>query len=310
MTEQNKTGLLNTSPAPHIRSGDSIKRIMWTVVIALLPLTAYGIYNFGIPAFYIILVSVLSAVAAEVLFLYLKKIPVTVFDGSAVITGLLVGLMLPIGAPLWIAAIGSVFAVIIAKHLFGGPEVNVFNPALAGIAFIMIFRLSEMTGSWYNFHGISFLSTSREAFDTFLSVNTGGMIAETSALLVFSGGVFLFLRRIITWHIPVAFIGTAFVSAYIYYSLAGLETPAVQGLAHIIQGGFLLGVFFMATDPVTSPVTPRGMMLFGAGCGLLTIFITILWGYPEGIIFSILLMNAALYLIGRFRWRVGLQSED
>lgn len=341
------TSLLVLSSAPHIKSADGINKIMWTVIIALIPNIIYSVYIFGASAAILLAVSVIAAFLSEFIYQKLMKRPVTVLDGSAVITGLLVAMNVPPHAPPWMAAIGSVFAIIIVKQLFGGIGFNIFNPALAGRAFMMASWPVYMTTSWHKFPTGNIIAeklTSRGSipqevfdiitqatplaalkesqrlvqeynitidnlFDYFWSSNIleslfigniGGCIGETSALLILFGGLFLLWRRVITWHIPVAFIGTVAIVSYLYYFLIGFSHPGFVVIIHVLSGGVFLGAFFMATDMVTSPVSSRGMVLFGIGCGLLTFSIRVLGGYPEGVSYSILLMNATVPLIDRF----------
>lgn len=341
------TSLLVLSSAPHIKSADGINKIMWTVIIALIPNTVYSIYIFGANAAILLFVSVAAAVFSEFFYQKFMKRPVKVLDGSAVITGLLVAMNVPPHAPSWMVAIGSAFAIVIVKQLFGGIGFNIFNPALAGRAFMMASWPVYMTTSWHKFPTGNIIAeklTSRGSipqevfdiitqatplaalkesqklvqeynitidnlFDYFWSSNIleslfigniGGCIGETSALLILLGGLFLMVRKVITWHIPVAFIGTVATVSYLYYFFIGFSHPGFVVLIHVLSGGVFLGAFFMATDMVTSPVSPRGMVLFGMGCGLLTFAIRVLGGYPEGVSYSILLMNATVPLIDRF----------
>jgi electron transport complex protein RnfD len=346
MAEIKDTFIPSLSNAPHIKTADSISKVMWTVVIALLPVTAYGVSIFGLNSLLIILVSVAAAVASETAFQILMKRKFSAFDGSAVLTGLLVALNVPPAAPAWVAGIGSVFAIIIVKQLFGGLGYNIFNPALAARAFMMASWPTEMTTKWHKFSGGNILSPEitnvtkipHEVFDiitqatplsllkegpTFLKEynigieqlhdllltpemlkamfvgNAGGVIGETSALLILIGGIFMMIRKVISWHIPLSYIGTMFGMTWLYYYSAGFPYPELLGLVHIISGGLFLGAFFMATDMVTSPVTARGKIIFGIGCGVLTFTIRIMGGYPEGVSYAILLMNSAVPLLDR-----------
>ncbi|MFC1670627.1 RnfABCDGE type electron transport complex subunit D [Spirochaetota bacterium] len=347
MAEEKKPSLLAISVAPHFKSRDSIKLIMWMVVISLMPSTVYSVYIFGIKALILIAVAIVSAVISEALFQLAMKKAVTALDGSAVITGLLVAMNVPPEAPFWIVIVGSVFAVIIVKQLFGGLGFNIFNPALAARAFLMASWPVHMTTRWFKFSDGNVLSqgvknitsVSDTAFSAITQAtplgllkegpkiieeygigidkihdllfstkmlkslfigNVGGVIGETSALLLLIGGIFLLIRKIITWHIPVSFIGTVAVLMFLYYFVTGQPQPHVFTLFHLLSGGLFLGAFFMATDMVTSPVTNKGMILFGFGCGLITFVIRIWGGYPEGVSYSILLMNAFVPLIDRF----------
>ena len=347
MSEENKPLLLAVSEAPHIRAKDSITSIMWTVVIALMPAAGYSIYLFGLNALVVLLASIAAAVATEAAVQRALKRPVTALDGSAALTGLLVGMNIPPEAPLWVGVIGSIFAIVIVKQLFGGLGFNIFNPALAARAFLMASWPVHMTTRWHAFSGSNVLAEGvrnvtaipKEAFDAITSAtplsllkaapilseeyncaiqkiqgllvspdmlkslfvgNVGGVIGETSALLLLIGGIILLARRIITWHVPVAFIGTVGVLMYAYYALTGHTQAHFFSLFHVLSGGLFLGAFFMATDVVTSPVTGKGLLLFGFGCGLITCVIRIWGGYPEGVSYSILIMNALVPLIDRF----------
>lgn len=347
MADQEKKKLLAVSNAPHIRENDSIKKIMWTVVIALLPALIYSVYLFGMKALLLLVTGAVTAVVAEALMQLALKKPVTALDGSAVITGILVAMNVPPGAPLWMVGIGSAFAVIIVKQLFGGLGFNIFNPALAARAFMLASWPVHMTTGWHSFRGSNVLVKGVEnslnlpagvfdslthatpltvlkegsrllqdyniTFDQFHSFlfspemiksqfmgSIGGCVGETSGALLLLGGIILLARKVITWHIPVSYIGTVGVLALVYYSLAGYPAPQMVALSHVLTGGLFLGAFFMATDMVTSPVTGRGMILFGMGCGAITFVIRIWGGYPEGVSYSILLMNAVVPLIDRF----------
>lgn len=347
MSENNKSGLLRISNAPHIKTKDTVTSIMWTVVIALLPATIYSIWLFGLKAFIVIAAGILAAVFAETIFQKIMKQDITIKDGSAVLTGLLIAMNVPPTAPIWMVVLGSFFGVIIVKQLFGGLGFNVFNPALAARAFLMASWPVYMTTGWYKFSDSNVLSSTlvnstnipQKAFDALSSAtplgllkegpkiladynlsldslndilfsstmlkslfigNVGGVIGETSVLFILLGGIFLIYKRIITWHIPVAYIGTVAVMMLFYYTVNGHSTPLVASLFHVLSAGLFLGAFFMATDMVTSPVTAKGMIIFGIGAGLLTFVIRIWGGYPEGVSYSILLMNAVTPLIDRY----------
>jgi electron transport complex protein RnfD len=346
-TEKNSKSELVLSVPPHLRTDQSLRKIMWIVVIALLPATAYSVHLFGCKVLLTIIVSIAAAIAAEALYQVLMEKSVTVSDGSAVITGLLLAMNVPPDAPVWMVAIGSAFAIIIVKQLFGGLGFNIFNPALAARAFLIASWPVEMTTKWHKFSATNVFSIdlnrssclSQEAFDivtqatplaalkeapallreintpigclydlifssaTFKSLfigSIGGCIGETSVLFLLIGGLFLFYKRIITWHIPVTFIGTVAVFMLAFYLLTGFPYPFKVTLYHILSGGLFLGAIFMATDMVTSPVTARGMIIFGVGCGIITSVIRLWGGYPEGVSYSILLMNATVPLIDRY----------
>ncbi len=285
--------------SPHIKDKDSVMSIMWWVVIALLPAAGAGVYYFGISALWIILVSVLSAVITETVIQKFMGRNNTVKDGSAVITGLLLALVLPPTVPLWLAAVGSIIAIAIAKFAFGGLGFNIFNPALIGRAFLVGSWPILMT-TWLSPDGLTSatplgaLKVGGELIATNMQMflgNIGGTIGETSVVAILVGALILFLKKIINWRIPATYIGTVFVFAWIF---------GQDAIFHILGGGLMLGAFFMATDYVTSPITRNGKFVFGVGCGLLTIIIRVFGGINEGVMYSILLMNAFTPIIDRY----------
>jgi len=274
---------------------------MWSVVIALLPVSFMGIYLFGIHSLYIILVSIIAAISTEGLFQIITKRKIRIFDGSSVVTGILLALILPSTVSLWIPALGSFFAIFLVKELFGGLGHNIFNPALAARAILLASFPLIMT-SWVSpFDAIScatplaivkenLLSPLPSYFNLFIGTRSG-CIGETSTLAVLLGATFLFLRRIISWHIPVTFMATVAL-----FSLGAGKNPLFQ----VLSGGLILGAFFMATDYTTSPITKKGQIMFGFGCGVITSLIRFWGGYPEGVCYSILLMNCLVPLIDRY----------
>jgi electron transport complex protein RnfD len=283
------------SPAPHFDSGITTPYIMGMVIIALLPLSAYGVYLFGIPALITILVSVVSCVVFEALFRIVTKQDVRVKDCSAVVTGLLLALVLPPAIPAWMVVLGAFFAMVVAKEFFGGLGANVFNPALSGRAFMFV-SFSRAMGTWTApldaESGATILNSLTDpenpltvGLDTVIDYFLGkraGCIGETSVLLILLGFVLLLVTKIIDWRAPVAMLAvTAVLSA-----LAGVD-PVMS----LMSGGVLFGAVFMTTDYTTSPVTKTGRLIFGAGCGLITFLIRQFGGYPEGVMFSILIMN-------------------
>jgi electron transport complex protein RnfD len=289
---------LTVSANPHIKDKDNVNKIMWYVILALLPATGMGIYLFKIKAFIIIAVSIVAAVITEVLAQKLMKRPITIKDGSAVLTGLLLALVLSPAVPWWIPLIGAVFAVAIAKQVFGGLGHNIFNPALAGRAFLIAAWPALIT-VWIMPDGITgatplglwkLQGVSTSYLQLFLG-NIGGSIGETSAVALLIGAVFLLLKKIIDWRIPTAYIGSV-----VLFALVFRQDP----LFHILAGGLLLGAFFMATDYVTTPLTRNGKIIFGVGCGFLTVILRLFSGYPEGVMFAILLMNTTVPLIDRY----------
>lgn len=288
---------LIVSPSPHIRSDISIERIMYSVILALMPATACGVYFFGPPALLLITVCILSAVMTEYGALRLMGREF-VMDGSAVITGLLLALCLPPRLPWWMAALGASFAIAFAKCAFGGLGQNIFNPALVGRTFLMASWPVAMT-TWVSPYDAVTTATplglwkmQRIATPALsLALGTvGGCIGETSALAILIGGLYLILKRYIDWRTPLTYIGTVGMLML----LLG-EDP----IFHILAGGLFLGAFFMATDYVTTPLTKEGRIIFGIGAGLIVVVIRLIGGYPEGVAFSILLMNAFTPLIDR-----------
>ncbi|MBW2989767.1 RnfABCDGE type electron transport complex subunit D [Candidatus Woesearchaeota archaeon] len=295
--KQTKLGILDVSSSPHIRDKDDISRIMWSVVLALAPASLAGAYFFGIRALWIILLSIFSSVSAEFTIQKAAKRRSSIGDGSAVLTGLLLGLVLPPLTPWWMVVLGSVFAIAIGKMVFGGLGNNIFNPALAGRAFLTISWPALMAGwllpdaatgatplTLLKMEGI------KAGYSSLFLGNIGGCIGETSAIALLIGAAFLFYKGIIGWRIPSAYIGSVFL-----LSLFFGQDP----FFHILAGGLLIGAFFMATDYVTSPITPNGKIIFGIGCGFFTIVLRLFSSYAEGVMFAILLMNAAVPLIER-----------
>lgn len=312
------------SSSPHAHAKSSVSRIMLDVIIALLPTTAAGIFFFGMPAVWTIATCVATCVLTEALCRMAMKRESTVGDLSAVVTGLLLALNLPAGIPLWMAVVGSVFAIGVAKQVFGGLGMNPFNPALAARAFMLISFTGPMTTwlkpFWWKTPDAMTTATPLASMKTMFaaeaattasphglcSVATGGLegiwnlaignvpgcIGEVSAIALAIGAVYLLVRKVITWHIPVSFIATVFV-----YSLIAGGAPA---MAQVLAGGVMIGACFMATDYVTSPTTAKGKLVFGFGCGLLCMLIRQFGGYPEGCSFAILIMNAVCPLINRF----------
>jgi len=297
---------LIASSSPHIRSDETISSIMLDVIIALLPATLASIYFFRFNAIKLIVLAVGTAVIAEIIFQKALKKPIAVKDLSAVVTGLLLAFNIPASAPWWIPVIGSAFAIIIVKQFFGGLGHNFMNPALAARAMLLASWPVIMT-SWVT-PGADALSTATplgilkgEAAGTALPSitemlvgNIGGSLGETSAILLILGGVYLLYRGVINWRIPFTYIGTV---AIITLAFGGGLTNMIY---HLLAGGLMLGAFFMATDYSSSPVTPKGQIIFGVGVGLITAIIRLQGGYPEGVSYSILLMNVAAPLIDKY----------
>lgn len=304
----NQDKMLLVTSSPHAHSPESVPVAMRDVLIALCPALVAALYFFRLPALMVITACVLTAYGAEIVCLKVMKKESPTKESSALITGLLLAFCVPPTLPLWMAALGTLFAVVIAKHLFGGLGQNIFNPALIGRAFLLASFPVAMT-TWTNpIDGLttaSPLGMMKEASDQLLPSlsqlflgTVGGSIGETSALAVLIGGAYLLYRKQIDWRIPATFLGTVFIlTAIIGISKGeGIWYP----FYHLCAGGLLLGAFFMATDWVTSPITKKGRIIFGTGCGLLVVLIRLKGGYPEGVAYSILLMNVVTPLIDRY----------
>ena len=295
------------SGTPHVRSKESIQSIMRDVIIALVPATAAGIYYFGLRALILIVAAIISAVFFEWLYEKITKKPVTINDLSAVVTGLLLAMNLPASAPVWVAIVGSAFAIIFAKQLFGGLGQNFINPALAGRAFLLASYPTEMT-TWVVPNGLAadaatyatpLAQLKNGTLDASLGQlvlgQVGGTIGETCAIALIIGGIYLLYKHVISWKIPVIYIATVFI-LFAVIGRHGMRMP----LQEIFAGGVMLGGIFMATDYASSPVTPKGQVIFAIGAGLLTYLIRTFGGYPEGVSYSILIMNCCVPLIERF----------
>ncbi|MFH1038128.1 MAG: RnfABCDGE type electron transport complex subunit D [PVC group bacterium] len=316
-----KDRLFQVSPAPQLYGGETIPRIMWAVVISLLPALLASLYFFGFKVLQIEVVAVVTAILTEALIQKLRGSPVTVSDGSAAVAGLLLAFNLPAGVPLWLPAVGAAFGIAVGKQAFGGLGRNIFNPALVGRVFVMHSWLPQMT-TWSPprtalYAGVDALTYATplgaakegvaalvpspggvfSTMDMFWG-NIGGCIGETSALALLIGGLFLLIRGYIRWQTPVSFIGTVALLTWVLPAREG--AIAFAPYHHVLGGGLLLGAIFMATDMVTSPVTGTGMLIFGLGCGLITAIIRLYGGFPEGVCYSILIMNAFTPLIDKF----------
>jgi len=300
--------LLHVSASPHVRDSRTTQSLMGDVLIALLPAGIAGVYFFGMNALLLIVVGVVSAVAAEFLFQKAAKRKVTVTDLSAAVTGLLIAYNVPSTAQWWQVMIGSVFAIVIVKQLFGGLGFNVVNPALAARAVLQASWATSINTFYVD--GVSSATplaimkaggpatATYSVMDMFLG-KTAGCIGETSALLLILGGVYLLCRRAIKWQIPVCYIGTVAVFMGIYALTSGKTIDGYM-LPQLLSGGLMLGAIFMATDYVTGPMTGLGQIIFGVGAGVLTSIIRLWGGYPEGVSYSILLMNLCAPLIDKF----------
>ncbi|MBR5964631.1 MAG: RnfABCDGE type electron transport complex subunit D [Treponema sp.] len=308
--------MIQLSSSPHIASKITTRHVMWAVVISMLPEAVYGVILFGIPALLTICASVATAIVSEFLFNKITGKKQTVTDGSAAITGLLLALVLPPTLPLWQTILGAAFAIIVAKQLFGGLGSNVWNPALTGRAFLFASFPAAMGANWISplpdaVSSATILSTLKQA-DAVTSATTvgaaapidylalffgrqAGCIGESSIMLILISAVFLIATKIVDWRTPVFMVGTFALLMWI----SGGDV-----LAHVLSGGLVFGAVFMATDYVTSPVTAPGRIVFGAGCGLLTFLIRKFGGYPEGVMFSILIMNSIVPFLNKLTPRM------
>lgn len=297
------------SSSPHIRSDASTSKIMLDVLIALLPASLAGVYFFGLDAALTIIVCVVSSVAFEYLARRILKRSNTLSDLSAAVTGLLLALNLPPAIPKWMAVVGSFFAIVVIKQLFGGIGQNFINPALGARVILLVAYGTKMT-QWTAPRGFSGTDAIASAtplgvlkeggelpgyLDMFLG-NVGGSLGETSALALIIGGLYLLIRKVISWEIPVIYIGTVALLSWIL-GPEGFMTG--DPLFHILAGGLMIGAIFMATDYTTSPMTRKGSVIFAFGCGLLTIIFRLYTNMPEGVSYAILLMNTAVPLIDR-----------
>ncbi len=337
------------SAAPHLKQKISVRSVMWQVVIALLPALLVGIFFFGIQSLLLTLYSVVAAVLTEAGIQKMRKIPITVDDGSAVVTGILIAFNINVASPWWLPVIGAIFAIAVGKQIFGGLGFNIFNPALLGRAFLVASWPTLTTAGWTrtqplwnafqsSINGLKNLPAdvpdvvtsatplsvvkalrdttqiSRDMAETVMnnltSFNTirdmfwgniGGVIGEVSAVALLIGAAYLAYKHIIEWRIPISYIGTVFILTFIFGGINGIFSASILlPVVHIFSGGLILGAFFMATDMVTSPVTKAGRIYFGIGCGLITVVIRLVGGYPEGVSYSILLMNMAVPLLDKY----------
>ena len=340
MSETNSTYPIITAQnlmvnnSPHIQSPVTIKSIMWEVNLALVPIIIMAVYNFGLRALLIILLSTLGAIAAEfIIQKYLRNIPTTIMDGSAVVTGVLLAMCLPVAIPLWIAFVGGFIGIALGKQVYGGLGQNIFNPAHVARA-ILLASWPVYMNTWVkpgfttnisvdavttatplgllketaknaslvdnladNHFGIIdyVLSQLHITFsDLFYGVNFSGSIGETSKFAILIGAIYLLCRKHISLSAPLTMIGTVFLGAYLY------SGSTDYALFHLLTGGLFLGAFFMVTDMVTSPINTLGKIIFGFGCGAIALLIRLKGGYPEGVCYSILIMNAFVPLIDKF----------
>jgi len=284
---------LTVSAAPHIHSGASTNRIMLDVLIALLPATVASVVIFGLKSLIVIAACVITALVGEALFNIVTKRKQTIGDFSAVVTGLLLALNLSTNVPAWQCVIGTLFAIICVKCLFGGLGCNFANPAITGRVFMLVAFSAVAGGANPTIVDLTTSATpleqlgkgeTLELMDLFLGLH-GGAIGETCILALIIGFVYLLVRKVITWHTPVVFIATVFA---LYLAFTG---DVMMALSQILAGGLFIGAIFMATDYVTTPITTRGRVVFALGCGVITFIIRYFCAYPEGVSFSILIMN-------------------
>lgn len=304
---------LYVSSSPHIHTHETVSSIMLDVVIALIPACIAGTIIFGYRASTVLLTTIAFSILSEYAFEKITKRYVTVKDLSALVTGILLGLNLPVTIPLWMAALGSIFAVVIVKQMFGGIGKNFMNPALAGRCFMLIAWTGAMTAFTNPFAGygadavssatpLAVMAGAEGAAPSLWSAfigTTAGTIGETSAIALIIGFIYLLVRRVITVKIPAAYILTFGLLTFLFGKNTTEDPQIIYTLLQILTGGLLLGAFFMATDYTTTPVTRGGQLIFGIGCGVLTFVIRQFGGYPEGVSFSIILMNVASPLIER-----------
>lgn len=310
--------LLVTS-SPHYRSDITVRKIMLQVILSLVPVIGASVVFFGWRSLFLISLTVISCVIFELVFCIISRKSITGFDFSSVVTGLLLAFTFPVSVPFWIPIAGAFFAVVVVKMLFGGTGCNFVNPALAARAFLFSWptlmtsftktfeydipvfsnivsregEVSELLDSVSSATPLSSLKNGgipTESFIKLLVGNNSGSLGETCVVLILLGGIFLLIRGIITWHIPVSFIGTVAVLTFIF-PLSGGHFDMSFMLYELLSGGLVLGAVYMATDSVTSPVTSAGKIIYGIGCGVLTVFLRYFSGYTEGVMYAILIMN-------------------
>ena len=320
MTDYKNLKLIATS-SPHIRAAENTRSIMLDVIIAMMPALVWAIVKFGFRALILTAVSVIGCIVFEWGYRKIMKKPQSVNDLSAVVTGILLAFVCPVNMPYWMILIGDFFAIVVVKQLFGGIGKNFINPALAGRAALVASYAGTMSGAWadpkagwvplvgtadvvtaatplaYMKTGdMAGLTSQYSVADMFLG-NIGGSLGEVSALLLIVGGAYLIWRKVISWQTPVAYIATVAVLALLFPK--GDVSGVTYMLYSVFGGGVMLGAFFMATDYTTSPVTKTGQLIFGIGCGLLTMFIRYFGSYNEGVCYSIMIMNLLVALIDK-----------
>lgn len=291
--------LLNVSSSPHVRSSETTKSIMMDVAIAMLPATAFGVYQFGFHALLVVLVTVAACVLSEYLYQKQMKLPITVMDFSAVVTGMILALNMPASIPLWIPALGGVFAIIVVKQLYGGLGQNFMNPALAARCFLLISFAGKMStfelDGWSGATPLAMMRAGESVDVTRMFIGTiPGTIGEVSVIALLIGAAYMVYKKIISLRIPVTYILTVAVFVFIF----GQQDLAYV-MAHVCGGGLIFGAFFMATDYVTSPITPKGQIVFGVLLGVLTGLFRVFGGSAEGVSYAIIISNMLVPLIER-----------
>lgn len=309
---------LTVSPSPHIKSQDTTATVMFDVLVALTPAVLWSVFQFGLRALILVLVSVAACVGWEAAAQFILKRTITVSDLSAAVTGMLLGMNLPVTVPLWMPVVGGFFAIVVVKQVFGGIGKNFVNPALAARVFLFSWAsdMSAFPAVGTKIHSLAVTLPDVDAVTTATPLsamkagvmpdtnlfgmiigNTSGCIGEISSLLLLGGGIFLLVRKVISWQIPAAYLGTVAVISLLFPRIGGAALQSV--LYELFAGGLILGAVFMATDYSTSPVTPTGRLIYGAGCGALTMLIRYFGSYPEGVSFSILIMNLLVWYIDK-----------
>ena len=298
---------MTVASSPHIRGNFRTNRIMLDVVLALMPALIVGTVVQGVRALAVVLVSVVTAMGAEYLYSLLTRTRNTVVDGSALVTGVLLAMTLPVTVPFWLVAAGSAFAIIIVKALCGGLGQNIFNPALSARALMMliypvgmvryqVLGVDGVTGATPLHHMVMPALPEESLLNMFLG-NCPGSIGEVSALALLAGGAYLVYRKVISIRIPAAYLGTVALITLVFYRT---DEPVMWMLYSLLSGGVMLGAIFMATDYATSPATPAGQILYGIGCGVLTVLLRYFGLFPEGVTYAILIMNAFVWIIDRY----------
>jgi Na+-translocating ferredoxin:NAD+ oxidoreductase subunit D len=313
------SNLLTVSPSPHVHTDDSVNKIMYRVVLAMIPALIWSVVVFGMDALRVTLIAVIASVGFEYLIQrFILKVRPSVTDGSALVTGLLLAFNVPSNLPWWIIIVGALMAIGVGKMSFGGLGTNIFNPALVGRVFLLISFPVHMTSypvpkmsdvdavtsatplgilkeGLMNGEPLSELAGELPALSDLLMGNMSGSLGEISALMLILGGLYMLVRRVITWHTPVSVLGSMFIMAGIFWMI-NPETY-IEPTYHLLTGGAMLGAIFMATDMVSSPMTGKGQLIYGIGIGVITMSIRLFGAYPEGISFAILIMNAFTPLI-------------